>query len=157
MGPTYDYEKLMTIGDTNAMQNVYFAEYFKVQGTVRESWVYNAVPNALQVFKDGLILSTKSAHCEYRKPFFVYDIMLCRMHIEEIHRVSAKLVFEFYNKKTMALCAFGWQLVVFKDANRKTCRIPDDFVKAAKAIEWTPEQVRERTLNDDADEKHLRI
>lgn len=136
MGQTYNYEKLVTIGDTNAMQNVYFAEYFKLQGIVREMWVNDCIPSAIAYFAQGFILSTKSAHCEYRKPFFLFDKMLCRMHIEELGLVRAKLVFDFYNKDTMQLNAFGWQLVVFKDANRKTCRMPDEFKKAAEEILW---------------------
>jgi acyl-CoA thioesterase FadM len=146
MGPTYNYETLVTIGATNAMQNVYFAEYFKLQGTVREMWVNGSVSNALQYFKGGLILSTKSAHCEYRKPFFVFDTILCCMHIEDLSRVSARLVFDFYNKKTMSLHAFGWQQVVFKDGNRKTCRMPDEFQAAARAILWTTDNIVPRSV-----------
>ena len=140
MGETYDFRKVISMGDTNAMGNVYFAEYFKIQGVVRELWVKECVPNGLQHFAGGLILSTKSAHCEYRKPFFLFDTVLCRMHVEELRRVSAKLVFEYYNADTMNLQAFGWQVVVFKDANRKTCRAPDDFVRAAQKIVWKEEE-----------------
>lgn len=138
MNHTFDHLKIVTIGDSNAMQNVYFADYFALQGTVRELWVKNCVPNGIQHFRNGLLLSTKSAHCEYRKPFYVFDAILCRMHIEELGRVSAKLVFDFYNPDNMALHAFGWQQVVFKDSQRKTCRMPDDFSIAAKSILWTP-------------------
>lgn len=136
MGPTYDYRQTVTIGGTNAMRNVYFSEYFQIQGVVRELWIKECVPNGPRHLANGLILSTKSAHCEYRAPFYLFDSILCRMHIEDLQRVSAKLVFEFYNEHTMALHAFGWQLVVFKDANRKTCRAPDDFVQAARGILW---------------------
>jgi len=142
MGPTYDYTKLVTIGDSNAMQNVYFVYYFTLQGAVREMWVKECVPNALQHFRSGLLLSTKSAHCEYRKPFYLFDTILCRMHVEELCRVSVKLMFEFYCLETMALHAFGWQQVVFKNALRKTCRMPEDFSKAARAVLWpTAEEI----------------
>jgi acyl-CoA thioesterase FadM len=136
MESTYDYARLVTIGDTNAMQNVYFAEYFKLQGHVREMWVKHAVRNGVAHLAGGLILSTKSAHCEYRRPFYVFDTILCRMHIEDLRRVSARLVFEFYHQESGRLHAFGWQLVVFKDAGRKTCRMPEDFHVSAQAILW---------------------
>lgn len=139
-GPTYDYRKVISMGDTNAMGNVYFAEYFKLQGVVREMWVKECVPNGLEHFARGLILSTKSAHCEYRKPFFLFDTVLCRMHIEDLRRVSAKLAFDFYHAETMARQAFGWQVVVFKDAQRKTCRAPEEFLLAARNILWESEQ-----------------
>ena len=35
---TYDYEYTVTMGDTNAMGNLYFLTYFKLQGYVREIW-----------------------------------------------------------------------------------------------------------------------
>lgn len=138
--PVYTHEKLITIGNTNAMQNLYFAEYFTLQGSVREMWLHDCVPNALQYFADGLILSTKSAHCDYKKPLFVFDTVLCCMHIEDLGRVSAKLVFDFYDGKTRELKATGWQQVVFKDSNRKTCRMPEEFRIAAQAILWKAEQ-----------------
>jgi enediyne core biosynthesis thioesterase len=139
MKPTFDYKKLVTIGDTNAMQNVYFAEYFQLQGLVREHWLHECVPNSVQHLSSGLILSTKSAHCEFRKPFYVFDTILCRMHIEDLGSVSAKLVFEYYDEESASLNAFGWQRVVFKDARRKTCRMPEDFSTAAKTILWATE------------------
>jgi acyl-CoA thioesterase FadM len=123
-----------TLGKTNATANVYFVEYFSLQGMVRELWVKQCVPNAMRHFASGLTLSTKAAHCEFRKPFFLFDTMLCRMHIEKLQRVSARLVFNYYNEKDMQLCAFGWQTIVFKDQHRKTCRMPDDFRVAAQAI-----------------------
>ena len=123
---TYDYRKLVTIGDTNAMGNVYFAEYFMLQGVVRETWVRDAVANGLRHLADGLVLSTRSAHCEYRKSFYVFDTIVCRMHVEELARVSAKLVFEFYKEGAANLHAFGWQHIVFKDraSNRKVPSAP---------------------------------
>jgi acyl-CoA thioesterase FadM len=136
MRPTYDFEKLITLGDSNAMQNCYFAEYFKIQGVVREQWVCEKVEGAMEHFSKGLILSTTAAHCDYHKPLFVFDLMLCRMHVEELKPVRAKLVFEFFNKKTMELSATGWQIVVFQDATRKTRRMPPEFDNAVKAILW---------------------
>jgi len=130
MGNFFDFEKVVTIGDTNAMQNLYFSEYFKIQGTVRELWVKDHVPNYQKYFKEGLLLSTKYAHCDYIKPFFLYDILICRMYIIKIGLVRAKIGFDFINKATNELSATGYQLIVFKDHNRKTCAMPDGFKEA---------------------------
>jgi len=137
MNSTFDYRTVVTLGKTNATTNVYFVEYFALQGVVRELWVKECVPNALNHFANGLILSTKNAHCDFKKPFFMFDTILCRMHIEDLQRVSAKLVFDFYKAEDMQLHATGSQVIVFKDKNRKTCRMPEEFKIAAQAILWS--------------------
>jgi acyl-CoA thioesterase FadM len=138
MNPTFDYRMVVTLGKTNATTNVYFVEYFAIQGVVRELWVKHCVPNAQNHFAKGLILSTKSARCDFKKPFFLFDTILCRMHVEDLQRVSAKLVFDFYREDgDVEPHATGSQIIVFKDMNRKTCRMPDDFKRAGEAICWT--------------------
>lgn len=136
MNNYYEYVIPVTIGKTNATQNVYFSEYFALQGLVRELWMKDCVRNAMNFFSEGFLISTKSAHCDYKIPFFVFDTISCRMHIESLKRVSAKLVFEFINQKSKKVCATGWQIVVFKNFSRKTCRIPEDFLEAASQILW---------------------
>ena len=69
MYKSFEYRTTVTIGDTNLFQNMYFANYFKVQGRVRELWVHECVPNAVKHLSEGLILITKSAHCDYKKDF----------------------------------------------------------------------------------------
>jgi acyl-CoA thioesterase FadM len=135
----YEYQMMVTFGDTNAMQNLYFAEYFKIQGTVRERWVYDCIPGALDNIQNGMILSTKSAHCDFMKNFYPFETLLCRMHTEELRKVRVKLVFEFFNKATMDLHAIGWQTIVFKDQNRKTIKMPQNFWDAGKRFLWEPE------------------
>jgi len=134
--PTYDYRKVLTAGQTNAMATLGFAEHFRVQATVRALWVSDCVSGGGQCLAEGLDISTKVAHCEFRKPYFALETLLCRMHIEDLQRVSARLIFEYYDEGGNNLHAIGWQQVVFKDAARKTCRMPLEFAIAARAILW---------------------
>jgi len=127
---TYDYESTVTMGDTNAMGNLYFLNYFKLQGHVRELWLKHNVENYTKHIEQDLLLSTKSAHCDYKIPFFLYDELVIKLYFSELQRVSVKLNFDFYHKEKTPVCAWGWQLVVFKDKNRKTCRMPSDFTEA---------------------------
>jgi enediyne core biosynthesis thioesterase len=130
MDNTFTYCHTITMGETNPMANVYFAEYFKLQGIVREHWLIEEVENALEHIKNGLILSTISAHCDYIKPFFLYDTIICILSVEDIKKVSVKLVFDFYSKNTNSLHATGYQKIVFQDAHRKICPIPLPFKTA---------------------------
>ena len=136
MNETFDHTLIATIGDTNAMGNVYFAKYFSIQGTVRELWVNERVPDAGKVLSTGILMSTKSAHCEYKIPFFTFDTIVCKMHFEDLQRVSVVAVFDFFKEGDDQKYAYGFQKIVFKDENRKTCRMPESFRMAAEEICW---------------------
>lgn len=136
MKPYYAIRKWVTFGDTNAMQNLYFATYFQLQGQVREEWLATCVPQVQESLQQGIVLSTKTAHMDYIKPFFTLEELECRMHFEALGLVRVKLVFEFYRPGKEQLHAKGWQLVVFKDANRRTCAIPENFLAAIKQYLW---------------------
>ncbi|MNG71641.1 Phosphoglycolate phosphatase [compost metagenome] len=126
---TFDYEHTVTMGDTNAMGNCYFLKYFELQGHVRELWLTQHVARYEQVL-DRYILSTRSAHCDYRVPFFLYDTVIVKLYCTELQRVSVTLHFEFYCKGSDRLHATGEQKVVCKDKARKTCRMPPELMTA---------------------------
>lgn len=142
MKPTFDQRMEVTFGQSNATGNVYFLEYLRLQGIARELWVKHCVANAKTHLASGLLLSTKSVHCDFKKPFFTFDTILVRMHVEELQRVSALLVFEYLDADTGALHATGWQIIVFKNASRRTCRMPEDFREAALKITWPATELR---------------
>ena len=129
----FSYEYTVTMGDVNAMGNFYFLKYFELQGHVRELWLKHDIPNCLEVLNHHL-LSTKSAHCDFKVPFFLYDIIVVKMFTTDVQRVSAKLHFHFYLKGNDSLRASGYQMVVCKDKDRKTCRMPVSLVNALKAL-----------------------
>lgn len=126
----FEYHYTVTMGDTNAMGNVYFVNYFGLQGHIRELWMKAHVADYEQYLSQGLILSTKSAHCDFKIPFFMFDDMIVRLSFSDLERVSVRLNFQYYLSGKPECCATGWQSVVFKDKNRKTCRMPEAFREA---------------------------
>lgn len=120
---TFEYEYTVTMGDVNAMGNCYFLKYFELQGHVRELWLKQHVPDFDSLLTNHL-LSTRSAHCDYKVPFYLYDIIVVRLHVSDLQRVSANLHFDFYRKGSDILHAVGEQRVVCKDTARKTCKMP---------------------------------
>jgi acyl-CoA thioesterase FadM len=70
MGKTYEYRTTVTIGDTNLLQHMYFVHFFTLQGITRDLWVKEVVDGGLDSIKNGLVLITKNAQCEYKKDFF---------------------------------------------------------------------------------------
>lgn len=126
------YEHTVTMGDTNAMGNFYFENYFKLQGTVRETWLKIHAVDFLNEYKDNSIFSTKSAQCDFSIPFFLYDDIIVSLRFSELRRTSIKLNFEFFLKGQNEIRAQGWQTIVFKNNDRKTSRMPVVFADACR-------------------------
>lgn len=129
MGKTYEYRTTVTIGDTNLLQHMYFVHFFTLQGITRDLWVKEIVPGGLESIKNGLVLITRSAQCEYKKDFYLYDRVLVCMQTRNLRNASTDLVFKFYNEATMELHAEGTNQIVTAN-NQGICRIPENFRNA---------------------------
>jgi len=130
MGKIYEYRTTVTIGDTNLLQHMYFVHFFTLQGITRDLWVKECVPGGLDAIRDGLVLITKNAMCEYKKDFFLYDRVLVQMQIRNIRGASVELVFRFLKEDTMELHAEGTNEIVFANSSHRICRIPPNFRNA---------------------------
>lgn len=139
LGPrnsVFEYEYTVTMGDVNAMGNCYFLKYFELQGHVRELWFKLHVRDYQTVLKQH-VLSTRSAHCDFKVPFFLYDTIVIRMQMNNLQRVSVSMLYEFYRKGSEQLHASGEQVLVCKDTARKTCRMPKALSDAFR--QFTPD------------------
>jgi acyl-CoA thioesterase FadM len=132
MGKIYEYRMTVTIGDTNLLQHMYFAQFFTLQGITRDLWLKEAVQGGVDSIKNGLALITKNAQCEYKKDFYLYDKVLVCMQIRNMRGASVELVFKFYNEDTMELHAEGTNEIVFANSSGRICRIPENFRNAGK-------------------------
>lgn len=130
MNKVFEYKTTVTIGDTNAMQNMYFLNFFKLQGIVRELWVKNSVENGLADLANGMILITKDARCNFKKDLFLYDDVTVKFYFTKIKKTNMRLNFQFFNSKTDELHAEGNQTVVFADNQHKVIMIPDNWKDA---------------------------
>lgn len=132
----YVYKTTITFGDTDLFRSVYFLNYLKIAGTVRELWVRDCVPNFNQHFDNGLLLITRNVSCDYIKPLFVFDTIRCEMTVERLRITSAELVFSFFKDGTDDLHAIGRHKIVLADRSQKLCPMPKDIFEAAKQILW---------------------
>jgi acyl-CoA thioesterase FadM len=111
---------------------MYFSNHFRIQGTTRELWMNKCVNNADKHLSNGLILITKSAHCDYIRDFYLHDEVVCRMSIGRLRKTSFELKFEFRHGESGETHALGYQEIVFADSKHKICKMPDDFYLAAR-------------------------
>jgi len=131
MSKYFEYRTTVTIGDTNALQNMYFLNFFKLQGIVRELWVKECVPNGLLDLANGMILITTNAECAFKKDFFLFDEILVRFFISSIEKTNSHLKFQFINGKDQELHAEGAQRIVFANSDHKIIKMPDNWNQAA--------------------------
>ena len=75
----FNYKTVVTIGDTNILGNMYSSNHFKLQGATRELWLSKCVNQAEQHLSEGLMLITKSAHCDYLKDYYLHDEIVYKM------------------------------------------------------------------------------
>ncbi|HFD32237.1 MAG TPA: acyl-CoA thioesterase [Gammaproteobacteria bacterium] len=132
MNKIFEYKSTVTIGDTNALQNMYFLNFFKLQGIVRELWVKKHVKNGFQDLASGMVLITKDARCNFIKDFFLFDEMIVKLNFTKIGKTNTRLNFEFFHAKTKELHARGSQTIVFADHQHKVIKIPDNWELAIK-------------------------
>jgi len=143
----YVYKTTITFGDTDLFRSVYFLNYLKIAGIVRELWVRDCVPNFNHHLDNGLLLITRNVSCDYIKPLFVFDMIRCEMTVERLRITSAELVFSFYKEGSDDLHAVGRHKIVLADRNQKLCPMPKDIFEAAKLIQWdAPEPQPRKTL-----------
>lgn len=132
MNLSFDHEFTITLGDTDALHGVYFTHFFRLQGVVRELWVLNAVANSRGHLRDGIVIVTRSASCDYHRNLRLFDRVICKMQVRQLRLASAELVFRFFHADTGELHAEGRQLVAFMDRTGRLRRMPEDFREAAE-------------------------
>ena len=130
MRKIFEYKTTVTIGDTNALQNMYFLNFFKLQGIVRELWLKQHVPGGFEDLANGMILITKDANCEFKKDLYLYDEITVKFYITQIKRTNFRIKFEFYNSNSGELHAEGNQTIVFANSQHKIIAIPDNWKDA---------------------------
>ena len=130
MSKEYVYKACVTIGDTNILQNMYFANHFRIAGTVRELWVRDCVKNFQESLQGDLVLGTRRATCEYYHDFFLYDEIIVKMQFAWIKNVSTEIIFKFYSGRFKDPCAVAYQTIVFLNRSHELIPIPENFRQA---------------------------
>jgi enediyne biosynthesis thioesterase len=109
----YDMEKTVTLQDTNAMGNVYFASLVLWQGECRERCLTEYAPQLRDAMHNGLMLVTASCSCEYLDDLRLMDQVLVRLFFGPVRLNTVELVFEFHRqgKDGEKLVARGQQMI----------------------------------------------
>ncbi len=111
--PTYAYEHLVTLEETNVVGNVYFTNYLRWQGHCRERFLAERAPGVVRALHGELALVTASCHCEYFGELYAMDRVLLRMSLTAADDHQVSMAFHYYrtNAAVPQLVARGGQTV----------------------------------------------
>ncbi|SES36673.1 enediyne biosynthesis thioesterase [Lentzea xinjiangensis] len=94
----YEMEKIVTLQDTNAMGNVYFAAFVLWQGECRERCLMQYAPQLQDELRNGLALVTASCSCEYLDDLRLLDLVLVRLVFGPVRLNTVELIFEYHRR-----------------------------------------------------------
>lgn len=92
----FEYPLTVSFEETNVVGNVYFANFVRWQGKVREQFLAEKAPGVMREMQSGLELVTLSVECRYLSQLFALDRVLIRMSLDSLTENSARMAFEYY-------------------------------------------------------------
>ena len=137
--PAYEYRHVVSLEETNALGNVYFAHYLRWQGKCREQFLFDHAPGVVRELSHTLCLVTIKCACEYFAELVAGDELVIRMRPREHVFNRLTLAFEYWrvgNPVTGAgrvLAARGEQQLGWleRDGDRMTPRaVPGELLAA---------------------------
>ncbi|HRI14808.1 MAG TPA: acyl-CoA thioesterase [Verrucomicrobiota bacterium] len=114
----FESELTVSFEDTNVVGNVYFANYLRWRGKVREQFLCEKAPEILDEMRAGLELVTLAVDCRFQSSLFALDRVLIRMRLVTLTAKSARMSFDYY-RATPA----GEELVAYGSQEIGACRL----------------------------------
>ena len=111
------YRPEISLGDTNVVGNVYFANFVRWQGACREKFLSDYCPKTLNlVTTRKLILHTTSVTCEFKDPIGVTvgDAVRIEMQLTHLRGGRLTMFFEYIAENDRRLIALGTQKICCK-------------------------------------------
>lgn len=109
MRPSWSYRHVVTLEETNAVGNVYFASYISWQGRCRELFLREHAPGVLAALGDGLALVTTRCSCDYFAELSAFDQVVVRMTLRELRQNRVVMDFEYVRDGEGEVIARGEQ------------------------------------------------
>lgn len=118
------YERKIYLSDTNAFQNVYFAQFFHFIGEAREDLLaYLLQEHLADVMTSGITLLTRDCSFKYRNSLFAYDQIIVEVSLTKLTAMSVGLSFKVQNATKDQLAGEG-SMTIACAMNNKLCKLP---------------------------------
>ncbi|MCG2584748.1 thioesterase family protein [Massilia sp. TS11] len=117
---TFNHSHTITLKDSNAYGNTYFARYFEWQGVCRERWFHDCI--AADMLQAEGVFITKHAEQDFVQETFPFQTIECELNTYDVRKCSFWLEFRFMSEGR--LVSVGRQQIVFADHSRRICALP---------------------------------
>ena len=97
----------VSYGETDAMNVVYYAEYFHLFERSRNTWLRERGMSYKEIEAQGVFLPVREAACRYRSPLRYDDLVHIRVGVQEWGRASILFVYQIYNETKDKILASG--------------------------------------------------
>ncbi|MEW5743084.1 MAG: thioesterase family protein [Myxococcota bacterium] len=114
-------------GDTDQMGVVYYANYLRYFEFSRSEYFRARGGNYVELERTGFGLPVVEAHCEYRAPARYDDLLIIRVHVEELRRASIRFEYEVL-REGGPLLATGYTRHACIGRDGKPTGLPADVV-----------------------------
>jgi acyl-CoA thioesterase FadM len=136
MGKQFIYNHLVYLNETNAMGGVvYYSNYSKWQGIVREAFFIRCVPEWQQilaeVLKGNVGMITVEEYSSFIHHAYFGDEIVIKAVAKDIQKFNFKIAYEMTKEGQQEIIYQGWQKIAFSDNKGKFIPIPEPFLKAA--------------------------
>lgn len=115
-------------GDTDQMGVVYYANYFRFFEFSRSEYFRARGGSYAEMERSGFGLPVIEAHCEYKTPARYDDLLLIRVHLEQVRRASLRFGYQILNQER-ALLATGHTVHACVGRDGKPTRFPQGVAK----------------------------
>jgi enediyne biosynthesis thioesterase len=107
----YEHRHVVLFQETNLVGNVYFVNHLAWQGSCRERFLREHVPEILGELRAGLALVTVSCRCDYLAELAAFDEVAIRMTLVEAvqHRIDLRFDYVRLHGDGEELVAVGHQ------------------------------------------------
>jgi len=119
-------DRTVYFGDTNVEGNVYFAKFFEWQGSVREAFYLQIMPDAIGFLKSGIRIITAEARIQFKSQFILFDQVTIEVKAGAIRTGNIELLFLYRKKLTGEIAAFGSQTLAFTNESGQIISVPQE-------------------------------
>lgn len=91
----YEYRHVVGFEETNVVGNVYFANYQKWQGRVREMFLVDHAPSVVEEIQAGLKLFTVKEECQYFVEVTALDDLVIRLRLDKLMQTQVVMQFDY--------------------------------------------------------------
>ena len=121
----FRHDHLVTFGDTNVVGNVYFAEYFRWQGEIRERRLAQYYPEFVHDLERGFGLITEHADIDFVAEARIFDTVTIELTVVSLTRTRIEFKFEFFLKRDNSKLCSGSQSVVWINSQKRPAVMPE--------------------------------